>query len=357
MDLAARHMQLLGRSTSAAGSSPAVLAAAATGIVPFIEKMGGDVERTFGHAGIAPEMAGEPTLKLGLSSFCRLFEEASRLSGNDNFGLWFGNQFSPRDLGLWGYAAISSPTVGTALENLVGLFRYHQESSAMNLCRDDSGLLRLEYQIQARDIIERRQDAELSLGMFLNVIREGCGAGWMPEEVHFEHAKPENWHEHEKAFSAPVYFSQPVNALLFQPEIVTRPMPGHDLTLMTIMRTCLETVGRQNSRPVPLIGQIKSAVRTRLPEGYPSLDQIARALRLPLPVIQRELARAGLVYKELIDTTRRELALSYMRQRHLAFSEIAFLLGYSELSAFSRAVRRWTGCSPRTWRAHMDRRA
>jgi len=337
-----------------AGANPAVLAAAATGVVEFIEKLGGDVDRTFGHAGIAPEMAGEPTIKFSLSSFCRLLEEGSRLSQHDNFGLWFGNQFSPQDLGLWGYASISSPTLGVALQNLVGFFRYQQESSVMNLCEDESGLMRLEYQIQAPDIIERRQDAELSLGMFFNVIREGCGAGWMPEEVHFEHAKPENWKDHEAAFSAPVYFSQPVNALLFKPDIMDRSMPGCDLALMTIMQTCLETMGKQNDQPVSLLGRIQNTIRTQLPNGYPSLEQVALTLRLSSSVIQRELSHEGLSYRGLIETTRRELAIMYIRQRHLPFSEIAFLLGYSELSAFSRAVRRWTGMSPRKYRAHLN---
>lgn len=350
MNNANHHLDSLMSGRSVAGSKPAVLASAATGMVEFIEKMGGDVDRTFGHAGIAPEMAGEPTLKLSLASFCRLFEEASRLSHNDNFGLWFGNQFSPKDLGLWGYASISSPTVGMALSNLVNFFRYHQESSVMSLSKDESGLMRLEYQIQAPDIIERRQDAELSLGMFFNVLREGCGANWMPEEVHFEHAKPENWKDHETAFSAPVYFSQPRNALLFSSDIMDRKMPGRDLTLMTIMQTCLETVGKDKDQPASLIGRVKSTIRTQLPEGYPSLDQTANILKLSPAVIQRELAQEGLAYKNLIETTRQELAQMYIKQHHLSFSEIAFLLGYSELSAFSRAVRRWTGFSPRKYR-------
>ena len=133
---------------------------------------------------------------------------SARQTGNDNFGLWFGNRFQPRDLGMWGYAAISAPTLGAALECLVRLFRYHQESSVMRLRDDGDGLVRLEYRIVAPQIVERRQDAELSLGMFLNVIRECCGARWSPEEVHFEHPKPAMAREHESAFGAPVYFSQ-----------------------------------------------------------------------------------------------------------------------------------------------------
>ena len=62
--------------------APAVLASAATGIVPFIERLGGDIDGIFGNAGIAPDMAGCPTLRLRLASFCALFEEAARRTGN-----------------------------------------------------------------------------------------------------------------------------------------------------------------------------------------------------------------------------------------------------------------------------------
>jgi AraC-like DNA-binding protein len=74
---------------------------------------------------------------------------------------------------------------------------------------------------------------------------------------------------------------------------------------------------------------------------------------LPVGVVARELHHDGLNFKELVEVTRRDLALSYIRRRELPLSEIAFLLGYSELSAFSRAVRRWTGQSPRALRAHV----
>ena len=334
-------------------NAPIVLAAAATGVVDYIDGMRGDVDRIFGNAGIAPSMAGSPILKLKLSAFCALFEEASRITGNDNFGLWFGNQFKPRDLGLWGYAAVSSPTLGSALENLVGLFHLHQASSVMNVVEDDGGLLRLEYQIQVPDIVERRQDAELSLGMFLNVFRECYGAGWAPEEVHFEHPRPVESREHEGAFGAPIYFSQPTNALLFRPGIMDRPMPGRDSSLMAMMQTCLVQLAAQPEGPSSLIDQIRSIVRARLPDGYPALDTAAADVRLSAASVRRELRREGVVYKDLVEMTRRDLAMMYMKQRQLPFSEIAFLLGYSELSAFSRAVRRWTGESPRTVRATL----
>ena len=339
---------------SGAGSStPVVLAAAATGVVEQIEHRGGDIDSIFGNAGMCPSMAGAPTLQIKLARFCRLFEEAARQTGDANFGLWFGNQFRPHDLGLWGYLAVSSPTLGAALGNIVETFPRHQQNSRFRLASHGDGRLALEYQIRAPDIVERRQDAELSLGMFLNMFRECLGRGWTPDAVYFEHPKPLDADQHEAAFGAPVCFSQPTNALVFRPDVLERSMPRRDPKMMAMMHACLEALGPPADDGEPLIDQVRMAVRTRLPEGWPPLESIGEDLRLSTASIQRELARLGLTYKGLVQAMRRELAFAYLRQRHLPLSEIAFLLGYSELSAFSRAVRRWTGKSPRTVRSQL----
>jgi len=221
----------------------------------------------------------------------------------------------------------------------------------MRLTDDGSGLVRLEYRIVAPEIVERRQDAELSLGMFLNVIRECCGSRWTPEEVHFEHPKPALAREDEAAFGAPVYFSQVTNALLFRPDVLVRPMPSRDVKLLAVMQTCLEQLGSHAAEEYLLLDQMRTAIRMKLPAGYPSFEDIAAELRAPAGAMHQDLQAAGLTYKDMVEDVRRDLALSYLKQRHLPFSEIAMLLGYCELSAFSRAFRRWTGASPRTYRA------
>ncbi len=342
------------REPSTAGAvPPVVLASAATGIVEQIERRGGDVDSIFGNTGVSPSMAGAPTLPIRLDCFCRLFEEAAHQTGDENFGLWFGNQFRPHDLGLWGYLAVSSPTLGAALHNITETFPCHQQHSLLRLASRHDGRLMLQYQIRASAIVERRQDAELSLGMFLNIFREGLGRSWSPDVVCFEHPRPPDAGQHEAAFGAPVHFSHPTNALVFRPDVLERPMPRRDLKMMTMMHACLEALGSRAGGGEPLIDRVRMAVRTRLPGGWPPLETIGEDLRLSPASIRRELARTGLTYKELVQTTRRELAFAYLRQRHLLLSEIAFLLGYSELSAFSRAVRRWTGESPKTVRGRL----
>jgi AraC-like DNA-binding protein len=329
---------------------PGVLASAATGIADHIARHHGDIDRICGEAGIDPRSIGQPTVSLDLSSYCSLFEEAARQTRNGNFGLWFGNSFKPRDLGLIGYAAISSPTLGSALENFVQLFAHHQQSTLMRITEPERGIVRLEYQIHVPDILARRQDAELSLGMFLNIIRENCGPSWAPLEVHFEHPGPEAWKEHESAFDAPVYFAQSTNALVFRKELFARPMPAPDLKLLSIARLCLQSVGVHGVTRQSLTDRVRTEVRARLAEGYPALEDVAGALKASRAAIQRALSRNNLTYKDVVEEVRRGLALIYLNQRELPLSEIAFLLGYSELSAFSRAFSRWTGASPRVYR-------
>jgi AraC-like DNA-binding protein len=340
-------------SRKADGNFPLVLAAAATGVVEYIEGLGGDVDSIFGNIGFPPAMAGLPTIQMKLSAFCRLFEEAARQTGNENFGMWFGNQFQPHDLGLWGYGAVFSPTLGAALDHLVKLFPYHQSDSLLRLSSRDDSMMLLEYQILAPDIVERRQDAELSLGMFLNIFRECLGRDWSPEEVYLEHPQQGDAKEHVLAFGAPTYFLQPTNALVFRPEILEQPMPRRDPKLMTTMQACLRELGAKRRGNGSLIDRLRGVIRRKLPDGRPSLMTVSEELRLSPSCIQRELSLAGLTYTELVQATRYDLAVAHLKQRHLPLSEVAFLLGYSELSAFSRAVRRWTGESPKTVRNRL----
>ncbi len=346
------HQEFISNSVHARGAEPVphVLAPAATGVSQFIYDHGGDADRVFGEAGVDPDCIGNPTIGMCLKSFCGLFESASGNTQNDNFGLWFGNQFQPDDLGLWGYAAISSPTLGNALNNLIDLFRYHQQCSMLRLTAANKRFCQLEYQVRDPHIVERRQDAELSLGMFFNLIRECMGRDWHPEEVYFEHPKPEDSKEHERAFNAPVFFSQKFNAIVFDPSILEKSMPNSDLKLMAVTRACLESLHTNMPMNQNLTDKIRNLIRIKLADGYPSLELIAESLYMSTSAIQRSLAWEGLSYTDLVEEVRKSLAEMYFKQRNLSLSEIAYLLGYSELSAFSRAFRRWTGHSPREYR-------
>lgn len=329
-----------------------VLSSAATGLVDFIQQKGGDADRILGHAGINPDHLLHPTLSLNLDHYCAVFEEASRQTQDDNFGLRFGGQFKPDGLGMLGYVGMCSETVGDALRNVVKVFPIHQQGSLLRL-EMDSEWCRLDYQVQYGAIFHKRQDAELSMGMFTNLMRHSIGQKWAPERVHFEHPQPEAWHEHCKAFDAPVFFGQPCNSLVFRRKALDNVMPSRDCRLLAILMESMGLLARRGGERHwrhGVIDDVQAQIRIQFANGNPSLEQVAEILKITSWSLQRRLSEAGLSFSGLVENVRQELAQYYLTETSLPISELALLLGYSEVSAFSRAFRRWHGVSPKHWR-------
>ena len=169
---------------------PKVLSCAATGVVEHIKRNQGDVAAVFSCAGIRVDDLNSPVNELMLNQFCTLFDAAAKNTRNDNFGLEVGSTFKPEHLGPLGYAAICSPTLSAAVGNLVKYFPAHQGLTSFGLIQDGD-VFWLSYRINDKRIEQRRQDAELSLGIFWNIFKSALGEHWRPLEVRFEHPKPD----------------------------------------------------------------------------------------------------------------------------------------------------------------------
>jgi len=328
-----------------------VLAAATTGFIDFLSKNGGAADKVCASVGIGEDQLRDINQPLDLAAYVQMMELASADTRNDNFGLWFGQQFQPEDLGLIGGIAIASPTLGAALSNLARLFPYHQQVTHTAFRRHGE-FLSLEYRIVDGGIVERRHDAELTLGMFVNVLRHCLGSRWAPAEVHFEHLRPADWREHSQAFLAPVRFGQTTNALLFTDDGLHQRMPHGNLQRANSLSQQLVGIGG-NVGTLSLLDHVKGEIRTHLPGGVPSVHAVAEAVGLPRWTLQRRLSEYGLCFSDVIDLVRRDLAARHIQQRYVPVVEMSELLGYSELSAFSRAFCRWFGSSPQKFRAAL----
>ncbi|KXV73513.1 AraC family transcriptional regulator [Acetobacter malorum] len=338
---------------SGTGENASVLAAAAWGVERFMQDRGGDIDRIAGRAGLSTRQFSLPTDALDLGAYCRLFHEAAADTQDGNIGLWFGQQFDPRKLGLIGYVALLSPTVSDALHNLASHFGYHQARTETRFVQQGD-LLRLDYAIRDPAILTRRHDAELTMGMFCNILRHALGPDWAPEEVHFEHSQPEQAEEHRQAFQANIRFQCPTNSLVFRRTGLDRPMPDADPIMLAVIRSSLISLAR--SRPelatphLSLKEQVVQHIRAALEDGHIEFPDIAARMNLPPWTLQRRLAQLNLSYSALLEETRYAEALRYLAIPTHDISEIARTLAYTETSAFSRAFRKWSGMSPRAWR-------
>ena len=332
-------------------SQRSVLAAATTGFTDFLTRNGGTADRVLARAGMAEDQLSDINRPVDLASYVRMMELAASDTGNDNFGLWFGQQFKPEMLGLIGGIAIASATLGAALVNVARYFPYHQQATHTAFTQR-SEFFSLEYRIIDGGIVERRHDAELTLGMFANIFRHCLGPQWAPEQVHFEHPKPAGWRDHTQAFSAPVHFGQRTNALIFRGGPLRQRMPSGDLHRAGLLSDQLIRISG-GTGTLSLLDHVKGEIRSRLPGGVPDIGTIADSVGFQRWTLQRRLADYGLTFSAVIDQVRRELAERHLRQRYVSVMEISDLLGYSELSAFSRAFRRWFGIPPQQYRSRL----
>ncbi|MBN2752668.1 MAG: AraC family transcriptional regulator [Rhodospirillaceae bacterium] len=321
-----------------------ILAAAASGITGFITKNGGDAENVCDTAGVNPLCLDDPHAAIDLGAFVTLYEHAAENTRCDNFGLIFGQSFRPESLGLIGAIALAAPTLGAAITTLAELFPFHQQATETRIGAT-GGLLTLEYRILDGSIINRRQDAELTMGMFANIFRHTLGTDWAPEQVFFEHPCPADGRLHQDLFGADICFGQRTNALVFRNRDMDRRMPKGDLARLDHLRRSLIRLSGSTGT-LSLLDRIKGEIRSRLPNGIIHVDAIAEALGFARWTLQRRLSEYGVTFSDILDTVRRDLAALYLRQPHIPLSDIGFYLGYSEHSAFTRAHTRWFGVPP-----------
>jgi AraC-like DNA-binding protein len=207
----------------------------------------------------------------------------------------------------------------------------------------------LEYQVRDGRIACRRQDAELSIGMFCNVFWHCLGRAWRPLEIHFEHPRPLDGHEHARLFEVPVYFARPANAIVFRRSDLDANMGSADAYLLSVLEPMLRE-RRARANADDLEGLVRRTIERGFSGGGPTIDHVARELGMTSRTLHRRLQERGLAFNDMVRGLRRDLALRYLATPHIPLTEIAFLLGYSELSAFSRAFHQWSGVAPMRYR-------
>lgn len=305
------------------------------------------------QVGISPDVLEEPSLLVEVAQFVEVMEIAAKEQAEDCLGLHMGERLRPQDLGVVGYAIAHAATVEHLLSTYVRYFVVYALGVDMKLEVNDSRAS-WSYQLTDPGIVVRRQDAEMALVFIHTVIQRGIGDDWQLLEVHFEHDKPKDTSEHRRIFNAPVMFGKPVNALVFDKVLLDRKLKEADQRLFPALQSHLDSVLLTRSEEHDLVAQVSNIIAKSLSTHVPSLAEVAEALGMPTWTLQRRLRDKELVYSQLVTDTRRRLAEAYLKNADMPLMEVAFLLGYSEVSAFSRAFRRWMGKPPLEYRRSLQ---
>lgn len=201
-----------------------------------------------------------------------------------------------------------------------------------------------------------RLSNEATLAGAVAIARQVCPVPLAPLEVRVRHPAPRRVAAHEAWFGCPVRFGADLDAILYADEVLARPNILGDEGISHYLVTHLDADLSEITRAPVLVTQAKAAIAQALSEGAPKMADIAAGLGLSARSFHRRLSEHGLSFQGLTEETRRDLAEGLLQDQSHSLAEIAFLTGFSEQSAFTRAFKRWVGTTPATYRREIVQR-
>lgn len=168
--------------------------------------------------------------------------------------------------------------------------------------------------------------------------------------VYFKHPAPASVAAHEAYFGCPVHFETERDALLVSSNSLQAPNRVGDKGIARFFDTHLEAELSKLEDEGSLDQRVRIQISRALSEGVPAISDVARHLGMSGRTLQRRLAAQGRSFQALVDEARRQLAQRLLLQTNYSLAEIAFMTGYAEQSAFTRAFKRWAGQTPRSYR-------
>jgi len=288
-------------------------------------------------------------IRIGVASQIKFLELAAKALNDRLLGFRLTRDADLRFVGLLYYVAASSQTLGDALD------RAERYSSIVNAgvvlkCFEASNLtIALRYAGVARH--SDRQQMECLVTAIIRFCRDSTDRRLNPVAVHFVHRRLPQSSEIEKFFGCRIEFAANTDRIIFDKKVKQLRLIAADPHLNEmLLHYCEQALAYRRSRESPLQIAIENAITPLLPHGKAQLGAVAQTLGVSSRTLARRLAAEGLSFGEILSQLRSDLATHYLSDPNLPISEVAWLLGYKAVSAFSHAYKRSTEMNPRKMR-------
>lgn len=289
-----------------------------------------------------------PDHLLSAHALGQLLEASAQAAGIEDFGLRMAESRQlANHLGPVALALREEPTVRQAMEAMGHYMHLHNQALALRMEEAD-GLVLIRPVLNSA-LGSLRQSTQLVIGMLFCVMRHLLGPSWRPHSICFMHAPPAHMGTHRRVFGTAVRFHQEFDGIVCRAADLQMPLPSYDPFMAQQARRYLDGLLAQAG--ADMAGKVRQLILALLPLGHCSVERIARQLGVDRRTVHHHLSRDGLSYADLLNTVRKELAVRHVQDRERALSDIATLLGFASLSAFSRWFRQQFGCSAS---AHQD---
>ena len=301
-------------------------------------------------AGLHPRCLLEPDLKIPTDAVAQLLESSAREAGVDDFGLRMAQTRKLSNLGPLALLWRDEPTIRSALHAFRDFLYLHNQGLVMNI-EESGGVVVLRMEQVTVGNVSVRQTTELSIAVTHRLLKTLLGNHWHPSMVCFRHAAPLDDSRHRRVFATSVQFNSLMDGIVCRSTDFDTALPSADPDMARYVHQYLDSI-REESRTA-LLEQVRQMIWMLLPAGRCSVEQVAANLGFDRRTLHRKLALEGETFSTLLDQVRAELAMRHLAHSNHPLGEIAGVLGFSELSAFSRWFSRHFDCSPSNWRARQ----
>lgn len=298
----------------------------------------------------------EPRARLSIPRYMRLGHAAIQLTGEPALGLHMGRLSRLSQAGLAGVTAAQAPTVREAARALVRFEPLYASNyrGRSSLAEDARGAWLRFYSISPYNAYNRFV-VDSVLASWIQQLGNLVGQRLAVEKLQIEFPLPSYGASYLELLDCPLEFSAQQNQLRLNQATLNLRNPEHcPSTWRQLLEICereLEQLTRTRSlreRIIQLLGPL-------LHGREPDLQEVAARLQLPSWTLRRKLAEEGTQFRAILNETRRDLAMAYIRDTELAFGEIAYLLGFASAEAFQRAFKRWSQQTPGEFRRSQRR--
>lgn len=318
-------------------------------VVAGLDALGHDAKRIVESAGINFETLADPEGRVPHSKMMTFWKKAEEATGDDNLGLHLAQAAPIASFEVHAYAVLSSPTLRDAYRRASRYQRLIHEITDLVFDEgNEQGVLR--HTLPNGQTVPRHP-AEFLVTLWIRFGRLVTGRDWAPAAVYFSHRAPDGRSEHERLYGAPVIFSSGKTALHISNQILDMANPKADAGLIAVLDRYAQTQIGQAQRCSTFAECVRSQLAASLADGAPGVEELARAMHVSVRTFNRRLKAEGTGYRQLLEGTRHERAITLLSDSRYSIIEIAFMLGFADVASFYKYFKRWTGTTPLNFRA------
>jgi len=317
-----------------------------------IESYGLEPAALFKEAGVDPESIFDSGTRISAESFERLFDRAIELSGDPWFGLRAEEYFRPAHLGALGFAWLASSSIRTAFTRTSRYARMINDRLTVTLADEGENLVVTFDAHRSSVHASIREDMQLSIAT--KCCRAIAGNQFQASLMHFTHAEPADTGYYYSLFRCPLEFGAASTCMLIPREDANQRLAGSNEELARLNEHVVVKYLAHTAK-TDIVNRVKAAILDGLSSGRVSEMSVADALHMTARNLHRKLQKENTSFKFQLNEVRQELAEQYIKDRSITLTEMSFMLGFSEVSSFSRAYKNWTGKAPSAARGAVAR--